>query len=487
MEEVVEFRKIPGFSNYIISNNGKIKNVILGRYITIKSNKRGYHSVSIVNDNKQRKNIGTHRLVALTFIGPPPDDGKVYTIDHLNRIKDDNRVQNLRWATALEQAKNRDDYNGNTERPVWKLDIVTGTQLERYASVTSAAKAVGCHVANISQACRGAICGGFKWKYDEVEILEGEIWKTVENSSNNGIDAISNLGRARMKRGRISSSNSKYPRTRVNGKNQYLHIIAAHTFLDPPTDSSKTTVNHKNRDTKNYAADNLEWASPKEQMLHVVKTGRKQFSRAVNQFTLEGAFIKQYSSIRIAMKQSGLKNIHSCCRGKKVSAGGFIWKYVDESQVRYDQKNISINSNVPKSNAREVTQYLLSDKNTIIATFDSITHASKSTGVNYKGISAVCKSKNLSAGGFFWQYNKPTKRVNTYMGYAVDKLSIHMEYLQTYKCIQDAADDNNVLPENIYNVLRGTQNLSGGFRWRYSEEDIDTNQNSPKKRIKLDV
>ena len=49
------------------------------------------------------KRYEVHRLVAETFIANP--DGKP-TVDHINRDRYDNRVENLRWSTQKEQVEN---------------------------------------------------------------------------------------------------------------------------------------------------------------------------------------------------------------------------------------------------------------------------------------------------------------------------------------------------------------------------------------------
>lgn len=49
--------------------------------------------------------VYVHRLVSETFI-PNPDNKP--TVDHVNRNRKDNRVENLRWASQKEQTENRD-------------------------------------------------------------------------------------------------------------------------------------------------------------------------------------------------------------------------------------------------------------------------------------------------------------------------------------------------------------------------------------------
>lgn len=47
-----------------------------------------------------------HRLIMLTFIGPSEDPLKT-SVDHVNHVRHDNRLSNLRWATSTEQNKNQ--------------------------------------------------------------------------------------------------------------------------------------------------------------------------------------------------------------------------------------------------------------------------------------------------------------------------------------------------------------------------------------------
>ena len=56
-----------------------------------------------------RKAYLKHRIIALQFI-PNPDD--LPEIDHVNTIKTDNRIENLRWVSHSENNKNRTSNKG---------------------------------------------------------------------------------------------------------------------------------------------------------------------------------------------------------------------------------------------------------------------------------------------------------------------------------------------------------------------------------------
>jgi hypothetical protein len=89
---------IPDFPGYQAHPDGYIMNAS-GRILK-GTEHCGYLRVNLVPKNKQL----IHRLIALTFL-PNPDGYS--TVDHINRDKKDNSVQNLRWVTQMENGNNK--------------------------------------------------------------------------------------------------------------------------------------------------------------------------------------------------------------------------------------------------------------------------------------------------------------------------------------------------------------------------------------------
>ena len=72
--------------------------------------KKGYARVCI-----HKRNIEIHLLVAEKYLGPKP--GPEYQVDHINRNRSDNRVENLRWVTRSENCANR-IFGGTLEQAI---------------------------------------------------------------------------------------------------------------------------------------------------------------------------------------------------------------------------------------------------------------------------------------------------------------------------------------------------------------------------------
>ena len=95
---------IEDFENYLIFEDGKVINIKTGREMKQYLNKtNGYYQILLWKNGKE-KCFKIHRLLALAFI-PNPDNKE--TVDHINRIRNDNRIENLRWATRSEQVCNQ--------------------------------------------------------------------------------------------------------------------------------------------------------------------------------------------------------------------------------------------------------------------------------------------------------------------------------------------------------------------------------------------
>lgn len=97
-------KDIPNFPNYQISENGEVYNKISGHEIKQQLSTNGYLQVPITNKNNERTTVRIHRTLGLVFI-PNPNNKKL--IDHIDRNKTNNSVDNLRWATDSENQINR--------------------------------------------------------------------------------------------------------------------------------------------------------------------------------------------------------------------------------------------------------------------------------------------------------------------------------------------------------------------------------------------
>lgn len=126
----MEWRAINGFP-YAVSNLGDVKNVRTGRTLKPKKQADGYLNITICRNGK-RKTSGIHRLVAQAFI---PNPSNKPTVNHINEVKHDNRVENLEWATHREQnmhGTRRERVKKNTDFKARNIDYAVVASKHNY-------------------------------------------------------------------------------------------------------------------------------------------------------------------------------------------------------------------------------------------------------------------------------------------------------------------------------------------------------------------
>ena len=108
-----EWKDVIGYEGrYRISNQGKVMSLWYGktRIMKLSVASRGY-IVIVLRKNKSYKNFLVARLVAQHFL---PDWDKSLQVDHINGVKTENHVDNLRMVTRSQNGRSFQKARGGT-------------------------------------------------------------------------------------------------------------------------------------------------------------------------------------------------------------------------------------------------------------------------------------------------------------------------------------------------------------------------------------
>ena len=169
-----------------------------------------------------------------------------------------------------------------------------------------------------------------------------EEWKYIYSVGTGYEYQVSNLGRVRKIDGYTETivnqiiNKAGYCIVYIGKKLYYVHRLVANCFIENPF--LYNVVNHKDENKTNNCVANLEWCtqwyncnygSRNERISKSNKIMNRKLMKPVLQFSKNGEFIKEFSSIHEAAQEMNTSHvsISKACNGKSKSSCGFIWKF----------------------------------------------------------------------------------------------------------------------------------------------------------------
>ena len=293
------YKDIPGFKNYLISKTGNIYSLNLQQLLTINieyfKNKKKYIEIKLVDDNKKRKSMFLHKLLALTYITNPDNKREVH---HKDENIYNNYSDNLEWCTT----KERIAYSSklNSER------IKTRNRIKNHDTNNK-------ELANMKE------LQGYE------NYLISKDAKVYSKSRRKYM--VINLEKLKLNKKRVTIKLCA-----TNGKRKcfYLNQLIAQTYI--PNPDNKREVNHIDGNLYNNNLENLEWCTNQENMDHAFKNNLVKPAdnrRKVSQYDINGKYIRTYNGIKEAALKNNIhyQSIKDCLRGKIKISNNFIWKY----------------------------------------------------------------------------------------------------------------------------------------------------------------
>lgn len=104
MSEFEEWKVIPGYSKYLVSNLGNVKRLD-GFPMKQRLDRQGYWRVGIQKDGSKHYQRLVHGLVLLAFVGPRPEK---YCGAHLDGDKKNAKLSNLAYVTRKENEAHKE-------------------------------------------------------------------------------------------------------------------------------------------------------------------------------------------------------------------------------------------------------------------------------------------------------------------------------------------------------------------------------------------
>jgi len=314
---------------YKVSSLGRIYSIVSNKLLKPTINNTGYKQLKLIDKNGKRISYMIHRLVADNFIRKI-EENKV--VDHIDRNKLNNKLENLRIVSITKNNKNKNKSKTLIEQYDKKNNLI-----QTFSSMTDIITTYNLKGSSSIYACLNNRCKtshGYIWKYknnNNIIINDNNFYPIgIINEFNFYRHEINKSGQVRIINTKKIlkahiSGDYKSINLRYKNLNNYMriHRILAYLFI-PNTIKEYNIVNHIDEDKLNNNLNNLEWCTHKENVTHTSGKKIKQININTNEV------IKIFDSVNEAFrklnKQYG-NNIRLACNGERKSAFGYKWEW----------------------------------------------------------------------------------------------------------------------------------------------------------------